>query len=93
MCFTMSQSHIHMITPGCSADVPCAFYLFKQEAEFYVLTEDESPCIFGPIVKQRWSYACAKQLIERLVFGEWETYDLLIVPLVAPLNFFLTMHI
>jgi UDP-apiose/xylose synthase len=42
---------------------------FKQEPEFYVLKEDESPCIFGPIVKQRWSYACAKQLIERLVFG------------------------
>ncbi|KAF7026419.1 hypothetical protein CFC21_038524, partial [Triticum aestivum] len=41
-----------------------------QEPEFYVLTEDESPCIFGPIVKQRWSYACAKQLIERLVFAE-----------------------
>jgi hypothetical protein len=41
----------------------------KQEAEFYVLKEDESPCIFGPIVKQRWSYACAKQLIERLIFG------------------------
>lgn len=44
--------------------------LLKQEPEFCVLKEDESPCIFGPIVKQRWSYACAKQLIERLVFGE-----------------------
>ncbi|EMS59382.1 Bifunctional polymyxin resistance protein ArnA [Triticum urartu] len=42
----------------------------RKEPEFYVLTEDESPCIFGPIVKQRWSYACAKQLIERLVFAE-----------------------
>ncbi|CAL4959257.1 unnamed protein product [Urochloa decumbens] len=40
------------------------------EPEFYVLKEDESPCIFGPIMKQRWSYACAKQLIERLVFAE-----------------------
>ncbi|KAK8939688.1 hypothetical protein KSP40_PGU002185 [Platanthera guangdongensis] len=40
------------------------------EPDFYVLKEDESPCIFGPIEKQRWSYACAKQLIERLVFAE-----------------------
>lgn len=46
----------------------------KQEPEFYVLKEDESPCIFGPIVKQRWSYACAKQLIERLIFGECSNF-------------------
>ncbi|KAK8914327.1 hypothetical protein KSP39_PZI023408 [Platanthera zijinensis] len=42
----------------------------RKEPDFYVLKEDESPCIFGPIEKQRWSYACAKQLIERLVFAE-----------------------
>jgi UDP-apiose/xylose synthase len=35
-----------------------------------MLKEDVSPCIFGSIEKQRWSYACAKQLIERLVYGE-----------------------
>ncbi|KAM1203706.1 hypothetical protein ACFX15_019140 [Malus domestica] len=37
---------------------------------YYVLKEDESPCIFGSIEKQRWSYACAKQLIERLIYAE-----------------------
>ncbi|XP_073099194.1 UDP-D-apiose/UDP-D-xylose synthase 2 isoform X2 [Elaeis guineensis] len=37
---------------------------------FCVLKEDASPCIFGPIEKQRWSYACAKQLIERLMYAE-----------------------
>ncbi|KAF9684610.1 hypothetical protein SADUNF_Sadunf04G0136400 [Salix dunnii] len=37
---------------------------------YYVLKEDASPCIFGSIEKQRWSYACAKQLIERLVYAE-----------------------
>jgi hypothetical protein len=52
------------------SDVCVATMLFIQEPEFYVLKEDESPCIFGPIVKQRWSYACAKQLIERLIFGQ-----------------------
>lgn len=41
-----------------------------QEPEFYMLKEDETPCIFGPIEKQRWSYACAKQLIERLIYGK-----------------------
>ncbi|KAI8012317.1 UDP-D-apiose/UDP-D-xylose synthase 1 [Camellia lanceoleosa] len=29
-----------------------------------------SSYIFGSIEKQRWSYACAKQLIERLVYAE-----------------------
>ncbi|KAJ6834905.1 UDP-D-apiose/UDP-D-xylose synthase 2-like [Iris pallida] len=42
----------------------------RQDLEFYVLKEDVSPCIFGPIEKQRWSYACAKQLIERLIYAE-----------------------
>ncbi|KAG6524675.1 hypothetical protein ZIOFF_014610 [Zingiber officinale] len=42
----------------------------RKEPEFFVLKEDASPCIFGSIEKQRWSYACAKQLIERLIYAE-----------------------
>ncbi|KAH9309540.1 hypothetical protein KI387_037451, partial [Taxus chinensis] len=42
----------------------------RQDPDFYLLKQDKSPCIFGPIEKQRWSYACAKQLIERLVYAE-----------------------
>lgn len=42
----------------------------RQDPAYYMLSEDSSPCIFGPIEKQRWSYACAKQLIERLIYGE-----------------------
>lgn len=44
--------------------------VLQQDPAYYVLKEDESPCIFGSIEKQRWSYACAKQLIERLIFGK-----------------------
>lgn len=40
-----------------------------QDPAYYILKEDTSPCIFGPIEKQRWSYACAKQLVERLIYG------------------------
>lgn len=43
--------------------------LSMQDPAFYMLKEDETPCIFGSIDKQRWSYACAKQLIERLIYG------------------------
>ncbi|XP_020592881.1 UDP-D-apiose/UDP-D-xylose synthase 2-like [Phalaenopsis equestris] len=42
----------------------------RKEPEFYVLKEDVSPCIYGPIEKQRWSYACAKQLLERFIYAE-----------------------
>ncbi|KMZ68719.1 UDP-D-apiose/UDP-D-xylose synthase 2 [Zostera marina] len=42
----------------------------RLQPEFYVLNENETPCIFGSIEKQRWSYACAKQLIERLIYAE-----------------------
>ncbi|KAA8544180.1 hypothetical protein F0562_022184 [Nyssa sinensis] len=48
----------------------------RQDPMYYVLKEDTSPCIFGPIEKQRWSYACAKQLIERLVYAEGAENDL-----------------
>ncbi|KAI8571188.1 hypothetical protein RHMOL_Rhmol01G0099500 [Rhododendron molle] len=41
----------------------------RQDPAYFILKEDASPCIFGPIEKQWWSYACAKQLIERLVYG------------------------
>lgn len=42
----------------------------KKDPQYYILKEDETPCIFGPVHKQRWSYACAKQLIERLIYAE-----------------------
>nr|AOG75410.1 UDP-apiose/UDP-xylose synthase [Mougeotia sp. MougUAS] len=48
----------------------------RNEPEFYVLKEDDSPCLYGSIEKQRWSYACAKQLIERLIYGEGAENDL-----------------
>lgn len=39
------------------------------DAEQCLLREDESPFILGPVQAQRWSYACAKQLIERYIFA------------------------
>jgi UDP-apiose/xylose synthase len=32
-----------------------------------ILSEEKSPFILGPVSAQRWSYACAKQLVERLI--------------------------
>lgn len=34
-----------------------------------VLSEDKTPFVLGPVAAQRWSYACAKQLLERAVYA------------------------
>jgi UDP-apiose/xylose synthase len=33
------------------------------------MNEDTSALVLGPIAKQRWSYACAKQLLERVIWA------------------------
>jgi UDP-apiose/xylose synthase len=40
-----------------------------EEPDLYELSEDATPLIMGPIRNQRWSYACAKQLLERFIFA------------------------
>jgi UDP-4-amino-4-deoxy-L-arabinose formyltransferase/UDP-glucuronic acid dehydrogenase (UDP-4-keto-hexauronic acid decarboxylating) len=39
--------------------------------------EDESPLVLGPIHKQRWIYACSKQLLDRVIwaYGRDERLD------------------
>lgn len=37
--------------------------------EQYLLAEDATPLIMGPVHAQRWNYACAKQLLERTIFA------------------------
>lgn len=34
-----------------------------------VLQEDSSPLVLGPLHRERWTYACAKQLLERLIWA------------------------
>eukprot|EP00246_Nothoceros_aenigmaticus_P011550 TRINITY_DN318_c0_g1_i1.p1 TRINITY_DN318_c0_g1~~TRINITY_DN318_c0_g1_i1.p1 ORF type:complete len:387 (-),score=68.59 TRINITY_DN318_c0_g1_i1:414-1574(-) len=57
----------------------------RKDKKYYLLKEDASPCIFGPIEKQRWSYACAKQLIERVIYAEGMENDLAFT-IVRPFN-------
>lgn len=52
----------------------------------FMLSEDTSPLIMGAISKQRWSYATAKQLLERVIYayGEEEKLEYTII---RPFNF------
>ena len=54
---------------------------------FYELDEDSTPLIMGPIRNQRWSYATAKQLMERYIFGQHKEAGLPFT-IVRPLNSF-----
>jgi nucleoside-diphosphate-sugar epimerase len=57
--------------------------IFPSTSEVYgmspdsVLDEENRPLVYGPINKQRWIYACSKQLMDRVIwaYGEKEGLD------------------
>jgi len=51
----------------------------------YILDEDTTPMIMGPVSAQRWCYACAKQLVERLIYAHG-TEDNLKFTIIRPYN-------
>ena len=52
----------------------------------YILDEDRSPLIMGPVSAQRWSYAASKQLLERVIYALGQQGDLEYT-IIRPLNF------
>ena len=57
------------------------------DEDLYELREDETPLILGPVGNQRWTYACAKQMVERLIYAH-HMEDGLPFTIIRPLNFF-----
>ncbi|MEU9509731.1 NAD-dependent epimerase/dehydratase family protein [Micromonospora sp. NPDC048170] len=57
------------------------------DPDLYVLKEDETPLIMGPIRNQRWTYAAAKQVVERLVYAYHRERGMPFT-VIRPLNFF-----
>ena len=55
--------------------------------DLYELHEDSTPLIMGPIENQRWTYACAKQLLERYIYALHKEHGMSFT-IVRPLNFF-----
>ena len=43
---------------------------FAADPANYLLSEDAAPMLLGPLDRTRWSYACAKQLLERVIEAE-----------------------
>ncbi|MBD8507159.1 NAD-dependent epimerase/dehydratase family protein [Hoyosella sp. G463] len=57
------------------------------DPDLYELREDSTPLIMGPISNLRWTYASAKQVMERLIHAYHEETGMPYT-LVRPLNFF-----
>jgi UDP-apiose/xylose synthase len=57
------------------------------DTSLFELDEDSTPLIMGPIHNQRWTYACSKQLLERLIFA-FHKEEHMPYTIVRPLNFF-----
>jgi UDP-apiose/xylose synthase len=49
------------------------------------MTEDETALFLGPVHKERWSYSCAKQLLERVIYAHGR-HGALPFTLVRPFN-------
>jgi UDP-apiose/xylose synthase len=58
-----------------------------EDTSLYELDEETSPLVMGPISSQRWTYACAKQLLERLIVALHHEAGLSYT-IVRPLNVF-----
>jgi len=49
------------------------------------MSEEDTPLVLGPVSMERWSYACAKQLLERLIWAKVQ-HDGLSATIVRPFN-------
>jgi len=41
-----------------------------------VMNEEQSPLVLGPVNRERWTYACAKQLLERVIWAQGRHHGL-----------------
>lgn len=64
----------------------CEVYGLAQDREDKVFSEDTSNLILGPINQHRWIYACAKQMLERIVHAYGMMHDLNYI-IIRPFNF------
>ena len=55
--------------------------------EHFMLDEDSTPLLMGPVHYQRWSYACAKQFVERYIYASAHEHRMPFT-IIRPLNFF-----
>jgi len=68
-CVELDKHLIHFSTCEVYGRTLASYGLPKEDPQNYILDEDTTPMIMGPVSAQRWCYACAKQLVERLIYA------------------------
>lgn len=89
LCSAMGKWLIHFSTSEVYGRT-LASYLKDQahsDRDLFEQVEDKTPLIMGPIHNQRWSYATAKQLVERYIYALHKEAGLNFT-IVRPFNFF-----
>jgi UDP-apiose/xylose synthase len=70
MCAALGKWLIHFSTSEVYGRTVAGYGAgYSGDTSLYVLSEDRSPMLLGPVHAQRWSYACAKQLLERAIYA------------------------
>ena len=68
-CVELDKHLIHFSTCEVYGRTLASYGLPQDDPKNYILDEDTTPMIMGPVSAQRWCYACAKQLVERLIYA------------------------
>jgi len=68
-CVEHDKHLIHFSTCEVYGRTLASYGLDAKDPKNYILDEDTTPMIMGPVSAQRWCYACAKQLVERLIYA------------------------
>jgi len=68
-CVEFDKHLIHFSTCEVYGRTLSSYGLDASDPKNYILDEETTPMIMGPVSAQRWCYACAKQLVERLIYA------------------------
>jgi len=68
-CVEHDKHLIHFSTCEVYGRTLASYGLPKDDPKNVILDEETTPMIMGPVSAQRWCYACAKQLVERLIYA------------------------
>jgi len=68
-CVKYDKHLVHFSTCEIYGRTLKSYGLDGDDPQNYILDEETTPMIMGPVSAQRWCYACAKQLVERLIYA------------------------
>ena len=75
-CVEHDKHLIHFSTCEIYGRTLSSYGLPEKDEKNWLLDEETTPMIMGPVSAQRWCYACAKQLVERLIYAHGTENDL-----------------